>query len=134
MFPKNFRILVVDDMRTMRLVVKSALKALGHENTVEADDGETAWPMIEEASAGGQPFHLILSDWNMPQMKGIELLKKVRSHSSLGGTPFILITAETEKAQIVEAVKEGVSGYLMKPFTPEALGEKINVIFPKQTA
>ena len=134
MLQKNARILVVDDMKTMRMVLKKSLRELGYENVTEADDGETAWPLIEASLSGGQVFEAIFSDWNMPKMQGIDLLRLVRGHPQLKAIPFVLVTAETEKSQIVEAAKAGVSNYLMKPFTTQSLGEKITAVFKKRSA
>jgi len=131
MFPKNCKILIIDDMKTMRMVMKKHLKTIGFADITEADDGATAWPLIEMAASGGAPFQLILSDWNMPQMQGIDLLKKVRAHNSLKKSPFIMVTAETEKTQIMEAIKAGVSNYLMKPFTVESLTERLEQTYKK---
>lgn len=125
MFGKNSRILIVDDMKTMRLVLKKSLKDLGFENVSEADDGSTAWPLIEQAISAGQPFDVILSDWNMPKMQGIDLLKKVRSHPAIATMPFVLVTAESEKSQVMEAAQRGVTGFVMKPFTTESLQQRL---------
>lgn len=117
----------------MRKLVMGALTGLGLTQLQEADDGATAWPLIEEAAKSGAPFGLIISDWNMPQLQGIELLKKVRAHADakVKATPFILVTAEAEQKNIVEAVKAGVSNYIVKPFTPAAFGEKILAVYKK---
>ena len=131
MFPATCKILVVDDMKTMRMVMKKNLRECGFTNITEADDGATAWPLIEQASHSGSQFQLILSDWNMPVLAGIELLKKVRSHPALAKTPFLLVTAETEKTQIVEAIRAGVSNYVMKPFTAEILKKKLEDVHKK---
>src|SRR4051794_24416173 len=109
MFDKNAKILIVDDMKTMRMVLRKALKDLGFEDIAEADDGATAWPLIEQAVSAGQPFDVILSDWNMPKMQGVELLKKVRSHPRILSMPFVMVTAESEKSQVLEAAQSGVT-------------------------
>ena len=134
MFPANTKILVVDDMKTMRMVMKKILVELGFSNIVEADDGSTAWIAIEEANNSGQPFGVILSDWNMPKMQGIELLQKVRSHPKMSNTPFLLVTAESEKDQVVSAVKAGVSNYIIKPFTKDTVREKLLAVYNKITS
>lgn len=131
MYESNTKILVVDDMKTMRMVMKKALKELGFTNVFEADDGESAWPMIEQAASGGEPFGLILSDWNMPKMEGIELLRKVRTNQRLSKTPFILVTAESEKSQVMEAMKLGVSNYVIKPFTADDIKEKLRQVYDR---
>lgn len=131
MFKKESKILVVDDMLTMRKIISKGLREMGYETITEADDGANAWPIIEKARDANQPFDLILSDWNMPQMKGIELLKKVREDAKVKDTPFVLITAESEKSQVIEAVKLNVSNYIVKPFTPAQLKEKLETAYKK---
>lgn len=121
---RGMEILIVDDFSTMRKIVKDLLTELGFSKFDEADDGSSAWPMIQSGKYG-----LIVSDWNMPQMTGIELLKKVRSDSELKETPFLLITAEAKRSQIIEADEAGVDGYIVKPFTAATLNEKIHHIF-----
>ena len=131
MFSPDTRILVVDDMMTMRKLVKKALTELGFSNIMEAPDGEQAWAKINDTVAINSPFQLIICDWNMPNMKGIDLLKKVRASASMKTVPFILLTAESEKDQVVEAMAAGVSEYLLKPFTKETLGEKLRLVAEK---
>ncbi len=121
----NMRVLVVDDFATMRRIIKNILLQLGFKNIIEADDGTTAWEILEK----GEPVDLIISDWNMPKMTGIELLKKVRSDDRFKDLPFLMVTAEAQKENIVEAVKYRVSQYIVKPFTPETLKEKLEKIF-----
>ncbi len=120
----NMTVMIVDDFATMRRIVKNILTQLGFKNFVEADDGSVAWEMLQK-----QPVDFIVSDWNMPKMTGIELLKKVRADEKLKDTPFLMVTAEAQKENIIEAVKARVSNYIVKPFTPETLGEKIDKIF-----
>lgn len=134
MFPNNTRILVVDDMKTMRLVMKKALTTLGFSDITEADDGETAWPMIQQAAINGTPFQLILSDWNMPKMKGLDLLKMVRGQDNIKSVPFILVTAESESEQVKVAISHGVSQYVVKPFTAQALSEKLASVVAKKAS
>jgi two-component system chemotaxis response regulator CheY len=129
MFPANTKILVVDDMLTMRKLVIRCLKELGFSNITEADDGETAWPQLEVAAKGGIPFQLVISDWNMPKLPGIELLKKVRGNDSTKGVPFVFITAEAEMSQVMEAIKSGASNYITKPFTPATLKDKLTAVY-----
>ena len=129
MFPNSTKILVIDDMMTMRKIVKKSLGELGYTNIVEADDGETAWPIIEKAVADNVPFDLIISDWNMPKLKGIDLLRKVRAVEAIKAVPFILLTAESEKTQVIEAVKAGVTNYITKPFTVDTLRDKLNTAY-----
>lgn len=128
MFDLKTRILIVDDMMTMRKLVAKACKDIGFTDITEAGDGTQAWTKVTEANP---PFGLIISDWNMPNSTGLDLLKRVRSDSRFGKTPFILVTAEAEQSQIVEAAKAGVSNYVIKPFTPESLKEKIEQVHKK---
>ncbi len=120
----DMRILVVDDFATMRRIIKNILKQLGYTKIDEADDGATALPMLKS-----QHYDLIISDWNMPQMSGLELLKSVRSDEELKDTPFLMVTAEAQKENIIEAVKAKVSNYIIKPFTADTLAEKLEKIF-----
>lgn len=121
----NIKILIVDDFATMRRIVKNILSQMGFKNFIEADDGTVAWDILQKE----QDIKLIVSDWNMPQMSGLELLKKVRSDERFANIPFLMVTAEAQKENIVEAVKHKVSNYIVKPFTPEVLNEKIEKIF-----
>ncbi len=117
-------ILVVDDFATMRRIVKNILKQLGYENILEADDGASALEVLKR-----EKIQFIISDWNMPQMSGIELLKTVRATEAWKDLPFLMVTAEGQKEDVIEAVKNRVNNYIIKPFTPETLMEKINKIF-----
>ncbi len=119
----SIKILIVDDFATMRRILKNILKQLGFKNLVEADDGTTAWEVLE-----GQNIDLIISDWNMPKMTGLELLKKVRASDSHKMTPFLMVTAEAQKQNVIEAVQAGVSNYVVKPFTAEAISDKLEKI------
>lgn len=118
------KILVVDDFATMRRIIKNLLHELGFDNIAEADDGTTALPMLQD---GG--FDLLITDWNMPGMKGIELLKRIRANEKLKSLPIMMITAEQKQEQIVEATKAGVNGYVVKPFTKRMLKENLDRIF-----
>jgi len=120
----NMKVLIVDDFATMRRIVKNILTQLGFKNFIEADDGSTAWDILQK-----EQVDFIVSDWNMPKMTGIELLKKVRADERFQNLPFLMVTAEAQKENIVEAVKARVSNYIVKPFTPETLSEKIQKIF-----
>ncbi len=120
------KILIVDDFSTMRRIIKNLLRDLGFSNTSEADDGNTALPMLK---SGGIDF--LVSDWNMPGMQGIDLLKAVRSDPELSTLPVLLVTAESKKEQIIEAVQAGVNGYIVKPFNATTLKEKIEKIFER---
>ncbi len=121
---KEMKIIVVDDFSTMRRIIKNILRQLGFNNVQEADDGATAWPKIQAES-----FDLIITDWNMPKMSGLELLKNVRNDENLKDIPVLMVTAEALKENIIEAVKAGVSNYIIKPFTAETMQEKLEKIF-----
>ncbi|WP_420824240.1 chemotaxis response regulator CheY [Thiomicrorhabdus indica] len=123
---RDMNILVVDDFSTMRRIVKNLLKELGFSKFDEADDGATAWPMVQTGK-----YDFIVSDWNMPEMTGIDLLRNVRKDPNLKDTPFLLITAEAKRSQILEAAQAGVDGYIVKPFTAATLNEKIQKIFER---
>jgi len=117
------KFLVVDDFSTMRRIVKNLLHDLGYPNVTEADDGKTALPMLQ---AGG--FDFLISDWNMPGMSGLDLIKAVRSDTKLAKLPVLMLTAEAKREQIIEAAQAGVNGYVIKPFTAETLKEKLDKI------
>ncbi len=121
----KMRVLVVDDFSTMRRIVKNILRQIGFTNIVEADDGSTAWDILNK-----DKIDFVVSDWNMPIMSGIELLKKVRSSEEFADLPFLMVTAEAQQENIIEAVQAKVSNYIVKPFTAETLGQKIDKIFP----
>ncbi|MCO7226097.1 chemotaxis response regulator CheY [Pleionea sp. CnH1-48] len=123
---KNMKILVVDDFSTMRRIVKNLLRDLGFTNTAEADDGNTALPMLQAGD-----FDFLVTDWNMPGMQGIDLLKNVRADPNLKDLPVLMVTAEAKREQIVEAAQAGVNGYIVKPFTAGTLKEKIDKIFER---
>ena len=107
-----------------RNIIKNSLKKLGFNNFVEAENGEQAFKILEKDT-----IDFIISDWKMPVMDGYELLKKVRNHTALKDTPLLMITAEAERTKVIAALKAGTNNYIIKPFTPELLGEKINAIF-----
>jgi two-component system chemotaxis response regulator CheY len=123
---KNMKILIVDDFSTMRRIVKNLLRDLGFNNTSEADDGATALPLLQ---AGG--FDFLVTDWNMPNMKGIDLLRAIRADEKLKTLPVLMVTAEAKREQIIEAANAGVNGYVVKPFTAETLKGKIEKIFER---
>lgn len=123
---KNMKILIVDDFSTMRRIIKNLLRDLGFTNTQEADDGSTALPMLRSGD-----FDFLITDWNMPGMSGIDLLREVRSDDKLASLPVLMVTAEAKRDQIIEAAKAGVNGYVVKPFTAQALKEKIEKIFER---
>ena len=120
------KILIVDDFSTMRRIIKNLLRDLGFNNTSEADDGLTALPMLQSGN-----FDFLVTDWNMPGMQGIDLLKAVRADERLCKLPVLMVTAEAKREQIVEAAQAGVNGYIVKPFTAGTLKEKIDKIFER---
>ncbi|RGP39532.1 Histidine kinase [Altererythrobacter insulae] len=120
------KVLVVDDFSTMRRIVKNLLRDLGFTNIQEADDGSTALPMLQ-----GGDFDFVVTDWNMPGMQGIDLLKAIRADAKLSHIPVLLITAEAKKEQIVMAAQAGVNGYIVKPFTAATLKNKLDKIFER---
>ncbi len=122
----SMKILVVDDFSTMRRIIKNILKQIGFNNVDEAENGQTALAKIGD----GGNYDFVISDWNMPEMTGIELLKQVRANEATKDLPFLMVTAEAKKENVVEAVKAGVNNYIVKPFTAEVLQEKISKIFP----
>lgn len=123
---KNMKILIVDDFSTMRRIIKNLLRDLGFNNTVEADDGNTALPVL---NSGGIDF--LITDWNMPGMEGIDLVKACRADDKLKTLPILMVTAEAKREQIVAAAQAGVNGYVVKPFTAATLKEKIDKIFER---
>ncbi len=120
----NMTILCVDDFSTMRRIIKTLLKQLGFKNILEADDGSTALQVLQS-----QKIDFVISDWNMPKMTGLDLLKTIRSADDWRNMPFLMVTAEAEKESIIAAVQAGVSNYVVKPFKAEVLKEKIEKIF-----
>lgn len=123
---KDMKILVVDDFSTMRRIIRNLLRDLGFNNTAEADDGTTALPMLKNGD-----YDFLVTDWNMPGMQGIDLLKAVRADAKLKALPVLMVTAEAKKDQIVAAAQAGVNGYVVKPFTAQTLKEKIDKIFER---
>ena len=126
---KNMKILIVDDFSTMRRIIKNLLRDLGFTNTQEADDGNSALPILQSTQ-----IDFLITDWNMPGMTGIELLKAVRADAKLQNLPILMVTAEAKREQIIEAAQAGVNGYVVKPFTAAALKDKIDKIFERVDA
>jgi len=120
--------LVVDDFSTMRRIIKNLLQELGYQNIQEADDGKTAWPMLQAGD-----FDFVITDWNMPLMPGLDLLKAIRADEKLKSLPVLMVTAEAKREQIVEAAQAGVSGYVVKPFTADVLKQKLDKILQGRT-
>lgn len=131
MFDLSTRILIVDDMMTMRKLVAKSCKEIGFTNFLEAGDGAKGWEALVNASP---PIGIIISDWNMPNSSGIDFLKRVRAESRFKSLPFLLVTAEAEKHQVIEALKAGVTEYVIKPFTRESLEERIKAAYKKISA
>lgn len=125
--PRTMKILVVDDFSTMRRIVKNILQQLGFSNVEEAEDGKVALGKLRNNA-----FDFVISDWNMPNMMGIDLLREVRNDPNLKALPFLMVTAESQKENVIEAVQAGVSNYIVKPFTADTLETKLETIFKKQ--
>jgi two-component system, chemotaxis family, chemotaxis protein CheY len=123
---KNMKILVVDDFSTMRRIVKNQLRELGFSNITEADDGRSALQVLKSSS-----IDFVVTDWNMPDVTGLELLKAIRADADLKAIPVLMVTAEAKREQIVEAAQEGVNGYVVKPFAAETLKDKIQKVFDR---
>ena len=122
----NMKVLVVDDFATMRRIVKNILNQIGFKNIIEADDGSTALAVLKK-----DKVDLIMSDWNMPKVTGLELLKAVRSDESMQDIPFLMVTAEGQKDSVIQTVQAGVSDYIIKPFTADTVKEKLEKMFKK---
>jgi len=126
MFDQNMKFLVVDDFGTMRRIIKNILSEIGYKNVVEADDGENALKRLQE---GGVDF--VITDWNMPNMSGLELLTAIRANDATKNIPVLMVTAEAAKENVVNAVQAGVNNYIVKPFTAAVLRERIDLILSK---
>ncbi|WP_342323922.1 chemotaxis response regulator CheY [Kosakonia sp. BYX6] len=126
MADKNLRFLVVDDFATMRRIVRNLLKDLGFNRVEEAEDGQDALGKLRSDT-----FDFVISDWNMPNMDGLQLLTEIRSDENLKSMPVLMVTAEAKKENIIAAAQAGASGYVVKPFTAATLEEKLNKIFEK---
>ena len=124
-YDPNMKVLVVDDFSTMRRIVRNILRQLNLNNVVEADDGASAWDVLNR-----EKIDFVVSDWNMPNMTGIDLLRKVRSSEQFADLPFLMVTAEAQQENIIEAVQAKVSNYIVKPFTADTMKQKIDKIFP----
>ena len=120
----EMKVLVVDDFPTMRRIIRNLLRQLGFQNIAEAEDGTHALSLIKE-----EPVDLVVTDWNMPKMSGIELLKAIRQDAEHKSLPVLMVTAEADKSSIIQAIQAGVNNYIVKPFTAEVLKEKIEKIF-----
>lgn len=134
MFKANTKFLIVDDYLSMRKIVKKTLSDIGYNNVVEASDGNNAYEKLVENANTDEPIEFIICDWNMPKMLGIDFLKKCRAEKAYEVIPFVLITAENDQSKIVEAVRAGVTDYVIKPFTPALLKAKFEVYYKKMSA
>ncbi|MDT8438374.1 MAG: chemotaxis response regulator CheY [Wenzhouxiangellaceae bacterium] len=123
---KNIEILVVDDFSTMRRIVKNQLREIGFSNIREAEDGAAAMQVLKSAH-----IDFVVTDWNMPNVTGLDLLKQIRADERLKSIPVLMVTAEAKREQIIEAAQSGVNGYVVKPFTPQTLQEKIEKVFER---
>jgi two-component system chemotaxis response regulator CheY len=131
MFAATTRILIVDDMQSLRELLKAYLRRIGFRLITEAVDGRDAYQLMISAKAAGAPFELVISDWNMPELNGLQLLKLVRSIAEWKNLPFILLTTENEKDKVLEAVLAQVSNYMVKPVEEEMLKEKLQKVWEK---
>lgn len=131
MFPLDTRILVIDDMPSIRDLVKNTLKAMGYKNIQEAADGEEGLKVLVQNNTPGTQIQLVISDWNMPKMKGLDLLKQVRATAEWNNLPFVLLTSESERDQVTEAVLAGVSQYIVKPFSAKIFEDKLKAAYTK---
>ena len=131
MFPLNSRIMILDDMAMMRKVVSKTLKEIGFTDIQDGADGNLGWDILNKSTP---PIQLVISDWNMPNCTGLDLLKKVRADAKFSKLPFLLLTAEAEASQVMAAMSSGVTGYVIKPFTAETLKEKLEQAYKKVNA
>lgn len=134
MFAKDTKILVADDMVTMRRIIKESLKDLGYTNIVDAKNGEMGWEALEAADAEQDPIQLVVSDWNMPAVSGLELLEKVRSDARFAKLPFIMLTAKSDQNDLQQAEGHGVDAYMTKPFSTEELENTLATVSDKRAA
>jgi len=131
MFALDTKILVIDDMPTIRELVRNTLKCMGFKNITEASDGEEGWQVLNQSAASGARFQLVISDWNMPKLTGLDLLKEVRGTDEWKQLPFVLLTSESERDQVTEAVLAGVSQYIVKPFSAKIFEDKLKAAWLK---
>ena len=131
MFPADTKFLVIDDFATMRKIIKKVLSELGYTRIEEAEDGKPALELLKAAEARKDPFHFVISDWNMPGMTGIELLKNCKADAVLKNLPFMLVTAESEQKNIIEAAKAGAADYIVKPFNAQTLKTKLEKVWAR---
>ncbi len=134
MFSSDTKVLIIDDMQAIRELVKKHLRGFGFQNITEAVDGEEGLFLLTQHQLKGQPFQLVISDWNMPKIEGVDLLKLVRAKPEFLNLPFLLLTSESERDQVTEAVLAGVSQYVVKPFSAKTLEDKLRVVWQKHNA
>lgn len=132
MFPKETKILIIDDMIAMRKLVRKTLMDMEFTVITESSDGSLGWNELQKAVESNSPFQLVISDWNMPTLSGLELLKRVRADDKFKMLPFVLLTAEAEMPQVVEAIKSGVTTYITKPFSPATFQTKLKNAWDKR--
>ena len=131
MFPLETRILVIDDMPSIRDLVKNHLKTIGYKNLLEAGDGVEGHKILVQQLAAGAPVQLVISDWNMPNLSGLDLLKMIRKTSEWKSLPFLILTSEAEREQVTEAILAGVSQYVVKPFAGKIFEDKLKTVWQK---
>lgn len=134
MFPLETRILVVDDMPSIRELVKNHLKTIGYKDLHEAENGEEALQKLFSLDAAGTAVQLVICDWNMPKMTGLEFLKQLRGNHAYQKLPFVLLTSEAERDQVTEAILAGVSQYVVKPFSGKVFEDKLKQVWIKHQA
>ncbi len=131
MFPLDTRILVIDDMPSIRELIKNHLKTMGYKNILEAGDGEQGLKLMIQQTSAAAPIQLVISDWNMPVLNGIDLLKQVRAKTEWVNLPFVLLTSESERDEVTEAIMAGVSQYVVKPFAAKIFEDKLKAAWSK---
>lgn len=131
MFTKETEILIVDDMAGAREFLRTQLTGMGFSQIMEAEDGEEALTILDASQSVGMPIQLVISDWAMPNVTGLELLERLRKSSAFGDMPFLMVTAEGESSQVIKAIQAGVSDYIVKPFTSETLWKKIQAVWTR---
>ena len=131
MIPANAKFLVVDDMPTIRELVRNQLRAMGIKNIIDASNGQQALDLLNSSFDSKAPVDFVISDWNMPQLTGLEFLRQVRASKKFGKVPFLLLTSEAERDQVTEAILAGVSQYIVKPFNAKSFEEKVKSVWAK---
>lgn len=134
MFPTDTRILIIDDLKTIRALMADCLKKLGFNNLAEAGDGKQGLELLKEAVTQNNPFGLIIADWNMPGMTGLELLEAKNKDENLKATPFLMVTIESERDYVLKAISLGVNDFVVKPFSEKTIGAKMKSIFDRLPA